>query len=84
MGLPVVSTHHNGIPEGVLDGESGFLVPERDIDALAERLAYLVDHPQVWSTMGQAGRTFVEERYDADRLADRLVEIYEQAMRVPR
>ena len=34
MGLPVLSTLHNGIPDGVLDGKSGFLVPEKDVDAL--------------------------------------------------
>ena len=39
MGLPVVCTRHSGIPEGILDGKSGFLVPERDVDALADCLA---------------------------------------------
>lgn len=42
MGLPVISTLHNGIPEGVLDGKSGFLVPERDVDAIALKLQQLV------------------------------------------
>ncbi len=77
-GLPVLSTLHNGIPDGVLDGESGFLVPERDVDALAAKLSYLVEHPQNWTKMGQAGRTFVEKNYDINRLNDQLVEIYQQ------
>ena len=37
-GLPVVSTLHNGIPEGILDSRSGFLVPEKDVSALVEKL----------------------------------------------
>jgi len=78
MGLPVLSTHHNGIPEGLLDGKSGFLVPERDVDALAERLSYLIQHPEVWPKMGQAGRAFVEANYDINKLNDRLVEIYQE------
>ena len=77
MGLPIVSTLHNGIPEGVLDGKSGFLVPERDVDALTEKLEYLIEHPEIWPDMGQYGRKFVEERYDINKLNQRLVEIYQ-------
>ena len=46
-GLPVVSTVHSGIPEMVQDGVSGFLVPERDVDALTEKVAYLIEHPEI-------------------------------------
>lgn len=77
MGLPIVSTLHSGIPELVEDGVSGFLVPERDVDALADKLSYLIEHPELWSEMGQAGRAFVEEHYNIDKLNDRLVEIYQ-------
>lgn len=77
VGLPVISTFHNGIPEGVLDGQSGFLVPEKDVDALAERLEYLIERSEVWPEMGYAGRKFVEEHYDIDKLNNRLVKIYE-------
>lgn len=77
MGLPIVSTLHNGIPEGVLDGKSGFLVPERDVNALTERLEYLIEHPETWPDLGQYGRKFVEERYDIHKLNQRLVEIYQ-------
>ncbi len=41
-GCPVISTFHSGIPEVVIDGESGFLVPERDIETLSEKLEYLL------------------------------------------
>jgi colanic acid/amylovoran biosynthesis glycosyltransferase len=75
-GLPVVSTLHNGIPEGVLDDVSGHLVPERDSGALAEALNRLLDHPDTWSAMGHAGRQLVEEQFDIDKLNDRLVELY--------
>src|SRR3989304_4607823 len=75
-GLPVVSTRHSGIPEVVLDGKSGFLVPERDVDALSEKLDYLFRHPEQWPDMGRYGRKFVEERYDIQKLNQRLVKIY--------
>ncbi|UCG17195.1 MAG: glycosyltransferase [Phycisphaerales bacterium] len=79
-GLPVTGTRIGGIPEAVLDGESGFLVPQRDVDALAEKLLDLVRHPHLWPEMGRAGRTFVEKHYDSHKLNDRLVEIYEQLL----
>jgi colanic acid/amylovoran biosynthesis glycosyltransferase len=53
MGLPVLSTLHNGIPEGLLDGKSGFLVPEKDVEALAEKLNYLIDRPSEWLMRSQ-------------------------------
>lgn len=76
MGLPVVSTLHNGIPEGVLDGKSGFLVPEKDVKALADKVSYLIENPQIWPQMGRSGRDFVEERYDIEKLNGQLVELY--------
>ncbi|HDK41763.1 MAG TPA: colanic acid biosynthesis glycosyltransferase WcaL, partial [Candidatus Pacearchaeota archaeon] len=76
QGLPVISTYHSGIPELIQDGESGYLVPERDIDALAEKLTYLIEHPDRWIKMGQEGRKYVEEYYNINKLNDRLIEIY--------
>jgi len=80
VGLLVISTLHNGIPEGILDGKSGFLVPERDVDALAEKLEYIIEHPEIWPEMGRAGRRFVKEHYDINKLNDRLVEIYQKLL----
>ena len=80
-GLPVVSTQHSGIPELVKDGVSGFLVPERDVDGLVEKLNYLIEHPEVWSEMGRAGRMYVQEHHDIHKLNDRLVEIYQELYR---
>jgi len=77
QGMPVLSTQHSGIPELVQDGESGFLVPERNVNALAEKLAYLVKHPEIWSAMGQAGREYVEKCYNIDTLNDKLVDLYQ-------
>ena len=77
LGLPIVSTRHSGIPELVKDGFSGFLVAERDVDALADRLSHLVEHPEIWPEVGGAGRAFVEANYNIDKLNDRLIEIYQ-------
>jgi colanic acid/amylovoran biosynthesis glycosyltransferase len=79
MGLPVLSTRHSGIPELVDDGQSGYLVPERDVDALAGSLGRLLSAPEQWPAMGEAGRRRVEADFDINRLNDRLVGLFEQA-----
>jgi colanic acid/amylovoran biosynthesis glycosyltransferase len=76
MGLPVIGTVHAGIPELVENGVSGFLVPEHDVTALADRLMYLVDHPETWAAMGRAGRRRIEAEFDTDRLNDELLVLY--------
>lgn len=80
MGLPAISTYHGGIPELVEDGISGFLVPERDVETLAEKLGILVKNPQLWPEMGKAGRAYVEEHYDLNKLNDTLVELYRKTL----
>lgn len=80
MGLPVIGTLHGGIPELVEDGISGFLVPERDLDAIAEKVYYFIEHAEIWEQMGKAGHVYVEQHYDINKLNDELVEIYQQVV----
>ena len=78
--IPVISTFHSGIPELVRDGESGFLVPECDTDALVRKLELLLDHPEMWEGMGKAGRNWVEKHYNIHKLNTRLVEVYKSLL----
>jgi colanic acid/amylovoran biosynthesis glycosyltransferase len=77
QGLPVVSTLHSGIPELVEDSVSGFLVPERDIDGLAKKLRYLIEHPHLWPEFGRRGRECVEKNHNIEVLNSQLVEIFQ-------
>lgn len=79
-GLPVVATEHGAFPEGILAGKSGFLVPERNVDALTNRLNFLIEHSETWPAMGRHGRKFVEERYDIRHLNRELAGIYTEAI----
>lgn len=81
LGLPVVSTYHGGIPELVEHDISGLLVPERDADAIAHALFTLIENPERWAAMGQAGRAYVETHYGLDSLNDRLVDLYRELVR---
>lgn len=76
-GLPVLATRHAGIPEVVLDGESGLLAPERDAPALAALLAQLLDHPQRWASFGAAGHAHVRAVFDVRDVAARLEALYD-------
>ena len=76
-GLPVISTLLGGIPDGIYNGHEGFLVPEKNADALAERIEYLLEHPTIWPEIGRQGRMFVEKKYDINTLNQKLIGIYE-------
>jgi glycosyltransferase involved in cell wall biosynthesis len=77
-GIPVVATFHSGIPEAVTDGETGFLVPEGDAVALADRLARLLGSEPMRRDMGAAARRLAERKFERGRLSERLEEIYDQ------
>jgi colanic acid/amylovoran biosynthesis glycosyltransferase len=79
-GLPVIATHHGALPEGMLPEKSGFLVPENDVAALADRLSYLVEHPEIWPMLGRNGREFVSARYDIRQLNRQLAGLYAKAI----
>ena len=79
-GLPVLATDHNGFPESIVPNKSGFLVPERDSESLADRLMYLIEHPDLWTKMGLEGRKHVETNYDIRKLNRQLVQIYDEAI----
>ena len=75
-GLPVLATNHNAFPDSIIDGKSGFLVPERNVDALVEKLTWLCQNPHQWPEMGKTGRTFVEQNFEIKKLNQKLQEIY--------
>jgi colanic acid/amylovoran biosynthesis glycosyltransferase len=77
-GLPVVVTEHNGFPETIAPGQSGYLVPERDVGALAERLAEVAGCPDRWPTLGRAGRAHVEKHYDIHKTVPQLEDLYRE------
>jgi colanic acid/amylovoran biosynthesis glycosyltransferase len=75
-GLPIISTFHSGIPEIVSNEKSGFLVPERDVDSLADKLEYLIEHPEVWPLFGREGHRIVKETYDTKKLIPQLEKLF--------
>ena len=71
-GMPVVATRHNGFPESMVEGESGFLATEKSVSSLVEQLEKMIRSPDRWPAMGRRGRNFVEDSLDIKELARRL------------
>ena len=75
-GIPVVATRHGDIPEIVEEGRTGFLVEEAEVEGLASRIRWVVEHPMEVKEICLRARALVEDQYDIAKLNKRLVEIY--------
>jgi len=84
-GLPVVATRHAGIPEVVIDGQTGLLVEEGDVKGMAAAMERLLQDPALCSRFGAAGRCHVEQGFTLDKhLADLsrfLIQTHAQAVK---
>jgi glycosyltransferase involved in cell wall biosynthesis len=77
-GVPVVSYRVAGVPEVVLDGETGFIVEPGDIDALVGRTVELLRDPELRARMGEASRVRCAANYDIGVVAPRYLSIYQE------
>jgi glycosyltransferase involved in cell wall biosynthesis len=81
MGVPVVTTPVSAIPEVIVDGVTGLLVPPGDAVALAQALERLLTDSALRQRLGQQGRSRVRERFDIARNVQPLVQRFKQAAR---
>ncbi len=75
-GLPVITTPVGGIPEAVTDGVEGFLVQPGDVDALAGRLAQLLQDDALTQQMGAAARRKIEQTFSAEAILPHIDALY--------
>ncbi|MBI3016360.1 MAG: glycosyltransferase family 4 protein [Candidatus Tectomicrobia bacterium] len=75
-GKAVVASRVGGIPEAVVDQETGLLVPPADSGALAEAVRKLLQDPDLRQRMGEQGRLRVEEQFSLNRMLDRTAALY--------
>jgi glycosyltransferase involved in cell wall biosynthesis len=83
LGKPVVAFDTEDVKLALTDGETGLIVPNGDVAALAERILYLLHHPDVGAQLGEAGQQVVVERFDFGVLARRLEEFYRGVLGQP-
>jgi len=78
VGLPVVTTRHAGVPEGVLDGETGFLAEEKDVKNLSKKLNQLIENRDLRIQFGEKGRNFIKEKFNLLDQVRELEDIYRE------
>lgn len=76
-GVPVVATPVGGIPENVVDGETGLLVPQRDVHALAQAIVRLLDDSVLARSSAERAKQRVLERYSRERMIERTLALYD-------
>ena len=80
-GLPVIATDTGGCGESIVHGDSGLLVPIRDVKALEAALVRLIENPALRVRMGDAGRTRYEREFALSPMLRKTLTVYEAAIR---
>jgi len=75
-GLPVISTVHSGIPELINNEINGFLVPERDVNILAEKIVQIIKRPEIIEVLSVEGRKKIESDFNVKKQNNKLMEIF--------
>lgn len=80
MGLPIVTTDNAGCRDTVEAGQSGIVVPMRNVQALSDAMCTLADNADIRQAMGRRGRQFVESRFSLDSVLDRVLSTYDHVL----
>lgn len=79
-GLPVVSTRHAGIPDVIVEGQTGFLVDEGDSSGMADRMIQLAEQPELAGIMGSAARKHITGNFSKEQRMSNLWNIIESCL----
>lgn len=79
-GLPVVASAVGGIPEAIIDGQSGILVPPRETSLLAEAIDQLIDDPGLARRLAESAQLRVEKHFSAEAMIDGTLEVHRQLL----
>ncbi|QPG06395.1 glycosyltransferase family 4 protein [Salinimonas marina] len=75
-GRLVIGADSGGIPESIVDGENGFIVPDREPNALVHKIIDIVNAPEKWQAWQQAGRNWTQSHYDLKVVGARVYDVY--------
>jgi glycosyltransferase involved in cell wall biosynthesis len=79
-GIPILATRVSAVPEVVVDGETGLLVPPADAAALAAAMVRLAADPALRARLATAGRVRVEKIFGLDRMIDETLAVYREVL----
>ncbi|HEX2569633.1 MAG TPA: glycosyltransferase family 4 protein [Polyangia bacterium] len=83
LGLPTVASTAGGMPETLIDGQTGLLAPVEDVEALARALITLVSDAALRERLGQAARARVSTEFSHERMVARTVALYREMLMAP-
>ena len=75
--LPVISTNITGIPELVIHGKTGILIPPKDVAAIADAIKYIFNNPDLAKKFGKAGRRRVESEFNLQNNVSKLIDLFQ-------
>ncbi|QHH93523.1 glycosyltransferase family 4 protein [Acinetobacter proteolyticus] len=75
IGRPVITTDVPGCRETVVDGVNGFLVPKWNVQVLADKMCYFIEHPEQVNIMGRQSYRIAQEKFDVNKVNQKLFEI---------
>jgi glycosyltransferase involved in cell wall biosynthesis len=79
-GRPVIAVAHGGPPEAIVDGQTGFLVPARDVEATTAALDRVLGDPLLRRRLGEQARRHVEGYFGTDAFAARVLAAFERTI----
>ncbi len=80
MEKPVVAYNIRGVRDLVVDGETGFLVPYRNVQQLAEKVLYLMNNPEIARKMGRKGRERIEKEFSIEKIKAEMSNLYREIL----
>jgi glycosyltransferase involved in cell wall biosynthesis len=79
--LPVIASAVGGVPESVRDGETGYLVPAKNVEVLRDRLRRVLLDPELRLRLGQAGRRVYEQEFTLEHTVSKTIDVYREVLR---
>lgn len=81
-GIPVIGTNVGGIPAAIKDGETGLLIPPKDINQLSSALIRLLSDKQLSEQMGQSGYSYVRDNFTWEKSGESLFNLLKQMLKI--
>jgi len=79
-GCPIIASNVGGLPEVVINRQTGLLIPPEDVQELCQAMEFMIAHPEKRLLMGQTGRKLVVEHYDFQRNVTQMEEVYHRSL----
>ncbi|MUH38095.1 glycosyltransferase [Zobellia amurskyensis] len=74
--LPCLSTVNGAIPSVITEGVTGYCLPQKDVDALVDRMIWMIEHPNERKIMGEVGNRRFEEQFTLKKYEEHLIDIF--------